>query len=312
MKIFLRYSLISCTLCLSISQHVHAVEGASGRPSTGMQVVPLNAVLPSEEGGILSLVSVYYDGSLSASKQVPIAGQLVGGIDYQLSYNLLNGVFIWKTSPEWTFATSVGVPVQYTNIRSYVNDRERQESATKIGDVMFSPIIANYHINPIMHVLFGVNIYAPTGSYDPNKLSNASLNTWTFVPNMAMTTILPKLKTELTANMGYEFYTKNEATDYKNGEMFRLDLLGLKRFESGLGLGVVGGMIYQTTDDDSRFSERLDGFKGRSYVVGPILTYEKKLGQGYSLSLSARGVHEFDVQNRPEGTAYQLNVSLQY
>lgn len=295
---------------------VFAVEGGIGRPITGMQVQPLNGLLPIEEGGVLTLSSIYYDANFERTRNVPIVGTLTSGLNYDVSYNFLNGIFVWNTSEKWGFATTVGVPVQYTKISTYVNHFEHNESSTKIGDIMFSPLMVNYHLNPIMHALFGVSIYMPSGSYDVNKLSNAGQNTWTFVPNLAFTTILPKMNAEITTNMAYEFYSKNDKTDYENGDIFRLDVLGLKRFGElggdGLGVGAVFGWIEQTTNDKGPLGNLLGGFKGQSLGAGPILTYDKKLSKTTAISASLRGIYEFDVKNRPEGEAYQFSVNFQY
>lgn len=298
------------------AQNVFATEGGIGRPITAMQVQPLNGLLPTSEGGVLTLSSIYYNGEFDRSKEVPIIGTLKGGIDYDISYNLLNAIFVWNTNEKWSLATTVGIPVQYTKIKTSLNNFETEQSSTHFGDVVFSPLSVNYHLNPIMHALFGVSIYAPTGSYDADNLSNAGQNTWTFVPNIAFTTILPKMNAEITTNLAYEFYTKNDKTNYSNGDIFRLDVLGLKRFGElggdGFGAGAVFGWVEQTTDDEGALADRLNGFKGRSLGVGPILTYDKKLSKTSGISASFRGVHEFDVKNRPEGEAYQLSINYQY
>lgn len=48
---------LSCALLLTTSmvQNALAVEGGIGRPITGMQVQPYNAILPAENGGVLTL-----------------------------------------------------------------------------------------------------------------------------------------------------------------------------------------------------------------------------------------------------------------
>ncbi|OTG90972.1 SphA family protein [Acinetobacter sp. ANC 3813] len=309
---------LAFTVLLTIGgfQSALAVEGGIGRPITGMQVQPLNGLLPIEEGGVLTLSSIYYDGNFERSRTTPLIGKVTAGLDYGVSYNLLNGIFVWKTNEKWSLATTVAAPVQHTKIGAYINNREYEESSTKIGDVMFSPLMLNYHLNPIMHALFGVTFYAPTGSYDVDALANAGQNTWTIVPNLAFTTILPKMNGEITANMAYEFYSKNDATQYENGDIFRLDLLGLKRFGElggdGLGVGAVFGWIEQTTDDKGPLADLMNGFKGKSMGVGPIITYDKKLSKTAGISASLRGVYEFDVKNRPEGEAYQFSLNYQY
>lgn len=70
-------------LTTSIVQNALAVEGGIGRPITGMQVQPYNAILPAENGGVLTLSSIYYDGGISKSKEVPIIGQLKCGFRLQ-------------------------------------------------------------------------------------------------------------------------------------------------------------------------------------------------------------------------------------
>jgi hypothetical protein len=305
---------ILLTLCST--QQVLATEGGIGRPITGMQVQPMNGILPIQEGGVLTVSSIYYDGNIERTQDVPIAGQVTAGIDYKVSYNLINGIFVWNTHDQWSLATTVGIPVQYAKVDAYVNNLGRGDDSTKIGDVIFSPLMMNYHFSPTAHALFGVSIYAPTGSYDTDRLSNAGQNTWTFIPNVAYTSIFPKINAELSTNLAYEFYTKNDATDYTSGDIFRLDVLGLKRFGElggdGLGLGAVFGWIEQTTDDEGRLAERLNGFQGRALGAGPILTYDKKLSESTAISASLRGVYEFDVKNRPEGDAYQLTINYQY
>lgn len=303
-------------IALASSQYAMALEGGIGRPITGMQVQPLNGLLPTQEGGVLTLSSIYYNGDFERSRNIPITGNLTGGLDYDISYNFLNAIFVWNTSEKWGLATTVGVPVQYAHIRAYINNLEKEDSSTKIGDIMFAPLMFNYHVSPTMHALFGVSMYVPSGSYDVNKLSNAGQNTWTFVPNVAFTTIFPHVNAEVSTNIAYEFYTKNDKTNYHNGDVFRLDLLGLKRFGElggdGIAVGAVLGWIEQTTDDTGPLASVVGGFKGRSVGIGPILTYDKKISKKTAISASFRGLYEFDVKNRPDGEAYQLSINYQY
>ena len=124
------------------------------------------------------------------------------------------------------------------------------------------------------------------------------------------------MNAELSTNIAYEFYSKNDATNYHNGDIFRMDVLALKRFGElggdGLGLGAVFGWIEQTTDDKGPLADRLNGFQGQSLGVGPLITYDKKLSKTAAVSASLRGIYEFDTKNRPEGEAYQLAINFQY
>ncbi|MFP3548608.1 transporter, partial [Rhizobium sp. SIMBA_035] len=75
-----------------------------------------------------------------------------------------------------------------------------------------------------------------------------------------------------------QFYTRNHATDYQNGTLFTLDALALKRFSNGVGVGVVMGTVQQLADDTGPLADRLNGFRGHDFSLGPIITYDTKLG----------------------------------
>ena len=313
----LKASLTSALLLASAS--AFATEGGLGRPITGMQILPLSGILPTEKGLTLSFSSVFYEGSLKGNREVPISGRTVsGGLDYHISYNVLNAVYVWGEQGRWTYGSAVGLPFQYTDIKASLNGPRRsfsgQDTSTNMADMTFSPLMADYHFSQLSHVLFNLQIYAPTGSYDKNQLANAGQNTWTFIPSVAYTTIFPESNIELSAVGAVEFYTRNDDTDYQNGTLVRVDALALKRFGQvgdGWGLGVNVGWIQQVEDDSGPTADRLDGFRGRAFGVGPILSYEKKVGSTH-LVTSLRWVHEFDTDNRPEGDSAQLNVTAQF
>lgn len=311
----LSLSTIAIAGALSIAPTAEATEGGVGRPITGMQVLPLAGILPNQDGPLLSISSIYYQGSIDRSKSVPIAGKLAAGLDYHISYNLLTGLYVWKSQGRWTYGSSVSLPIQYTDIKATLsgpnNTFRKQDTSTQMADIMVSPIMADYHFSETSHMLFNVQVFAPTGSYDSNRLANAGQNTWTFIPNVAYTTIIPKHNIELTAVVGAEFYTRNKDTDYTNGTIGRIDALAIKRFGNGWGVGLNAGIIQQLEDDKGALADALGGNKGRSMGLGPVITYEKKIGKT-SLSTSLRWVNEFNVSNRPEGNATQLSVTAQF
>src|SRR5271154_4676187 len=105
---------------LGVSQNAAATEGGIGRPITGMQIAPYAGIVPPTDDWIVSITSIYYEGSLGASKSIPIAGTVTAGLDYHVSYNLINAVKTWGiTAGGWNFASSFGVPVQYTDVSSF-------------------------------------------------------------------------------------------------------------------------------------------------------------------------------------------------
>jgi hypothetical protein len=55
----------------------------------------------------------------------------------------------------------------------------------------------------------------------------------------------------------------------------------------------------------------LNGFVGRAFGIGPIVTYSTKLGKSH-LDLNARWIRDFDVYNRVEGDGFNFTASLKF
>jgi hypothetical protein len=102
---------------LAVSFDAKATEGGIGRPITGMQIAPYAGIVPPTSDWIVSLNTIYYEGSVSASKTLPIAGKVTAGLDYTISYTLINAVKTWGiTAGGWNFATSFGGKIDKTPV----------------------------------------------------------------------------------------------------------------------------------------------------------------------------------------------------
>jgi hypothetical protein len=102
---------------------------------------------------------------------------------------------------------------------------------------------------------------------------------------------------------GVQFYTRNDATDYKNAPLFTLDVMGMKKFPGGLGLGLIVGTVQQLGDDKGPTADALNGFRGHDWAIGPILTYDTKLADKSPLSFSIRWVPTVEAKNRLKSTS---------
>ena len=107
-----------------------------------------------------------------------------------------------------------------------------------------------------------------------------------------------------------EFDTEDPATRYQNGYLSDLEVLAIKRFKNGLGIGFVESWIQQVNDDGGA-PVALNGFAGRPFGIGPIVTYSTKLGKSH-LDFSARWIHDFGVSNRVEGNVFNFSASLKF
>lgn len=293
----------AASLAVGVAVPAHAAEGALGRPVAGTSVTPNAGVVPPAPIWALNLGQIYLDGSIGGSREVPIGNQISLGVDAKVSFTLATLLKVWDTGPgRWNFASSITVPYVWTRVTADVVlgsvEGSTRQSASNLFDLYFTPISAGYHFSETEHVALSFNVWAPTGKYDPDRLANTSLNNWTFIPQVAYTKAWPDHGYEFDVVAGLQFYTRNEATDYLNAPLFTLDVMGLKRWANGAGLGLIVGTVQQIGDDSGPTADKLDGFVGHDLAVGPILTYDAKIGGKLPLSMSLRWVPTVWSRNR--------------
>ncbi|HYG07828.1 MAG TPA: transporter [Stenotrophomonas sp.] len=294
-----------------------ATEGAMGRAITGAQIQAYAGVVPPEPGMQWSLGYLNYDGKIGASRPAPIAGQVSLGLRADVDLWTATGVYIWPTGEgRWNFASMLTAPYILPSATATLEaggqQRRVSDSTSNWFDLYFAPVIASYHISQVEHVSYGLYVYAPTAKYDPNRLANAGMNVWTFSPSVGYTRLFDKGSVELSLLGAVDFYTRNDDTNYKNAPVWRLDSMLVKRTPGGWGFGVAGGWVQQLGDDSGPTADRLNGFKGRSFGLGPLLSYGKKWSGGQHLDLSARYVSEFNVKNRFKGSPVLLTASFSF
>jgi hypothetical protein len=114
----------------------------------------------------------------------------------------------------------------------------------------------------------------------------------------------------LTGMWDMDFYTDDPATRYHSGIQSDLEALAIKRFKNGFGIGFIESWIQQITDDGGA-PAALNGFRGRAFGIGPIVTYSTKLGKSH-LDFNARWIHDFDVSKAVEGDGFSFSASLKF
>jgi hypothetical protein len=291
------------------------VEGGTGRPISGATIGPYAAVIPPEPGLSLAIGEAYYTGSISGA--LPIGNfNLNLGIDTSVSFTPITAFYIWPTKgKEWNFASTFSLPLAYVEAEADVNiggiNRRVTDHNFGLFDIVFTPIIASYHITQTDHFALSFTVWAPTGSYDPNRLATLSLNNWTFIPGIAYTKIFPKSEIELDGIWQVQFYTENPATHYQNGILSDMEFMALKRFSKVFGIGVIFSWIDQFTDDGGTLADRVNGFNGHALGLGPIITYSTKIGKTH-LDLNARFIPEFGTVRRIQGNLFQFGATLTF
>ncbi|KGQ19430.1 Protein involved in meta-pathway of phenol degradation [Lysobacter dokdonensis DS-58] len=290
----------------------HATEGGLGKPITGLQGQSYAGVVPPTPGFNLAIGYAYYSGQIGGQRETPIGRSTAIGVDAQFSLLSFTGLYVWPTGEgRWNYASAVAVPFAKVDVGADLRigriGLSTDDSDSGLFDMTIVPVIASRHFSQTKHMSLALYISAPTGSYDPDKLANVSLNNWSFSPTVAYTQLGQAGTLEFTTLAAMDFYTENTATDYQNGAVFRVDALLIKRTRSGWGFGAAGGWIEQLEDDTGPTADRLNGFKGQSLAIGPIATY--KTGK---VEFSARWLYEFDVENRLEGNPVLITGTITF
>jgi hypothetical protein len=307
--------IVALIVFISLPSSAFAVEGGLGRPISGMSIAPFAGVIPPEPGFVFATGETYYEGSIGGGRTVPIAGLLVANVDMKASFTPLSLLYIWNTpTKEWNFASAVSFPLAWLEVEANISlgpfSVRKKDSTFGLFDLVFTPIVASHHFSQTDHMAFSFTFWAPTGSFEKGKLVNLSQNTWTFIPGVAYTKIVSIPNIELTGIWQMEFDTEDRATHYQNGILSDLEALAIKRFKNGFGIGFVESWIQQVNDDEGA-PAALNGFLGRAFGIGPIVTYSAKLGKSH-LDFSARWIHDFDVSKRIEGNAFNFSASLKF
>ena len=61
------------------------------------------------------------------------------------------------------------------------------------------------------------------------------------------------------------------------GVLSDLEATMIKRFKCGAGIGVIGSWIEQVSYDSGPTAVRFNGFRGRAFGAGPIVTTQSRL-----------------------------------
>lgn len=312
-----RTALASLLIAAWTLAPARATEGALGRTITGTTVQSFAGVVPPTPGFNAAIGYVHYSGEIGGSREVPLNNLLTLGLDADFDMLSITGLYVWDTGQgRWNFASMATLPFATVDVTANVSlgpvtGRTTDKADWDVFDPFFAPIIAGYHFDQTRHMSLALYIYSDWGSYDPDRLANLSLNNWTYSPTIAYTQLMQKGTLEFTAEGAIDFYTRNDATDYKNGAVLRVDAQLVKRFGNGWGIGGVGGWIEQLEDDEGPTADRLNGFKGHALALGPIVTYEKKWETG-QVEFAARWLSEFNVRRRLEGDPLMVTATVAF
>lgn len=285
MKSLGRYFAVFVVLSIVIT--ARAEEGGTGAYTPGSFASFIDT-LPGVPGFGLFNYTTHYEGSASASHPFPIAGQIAANVN--ANANAVSPGAFW-VSPLKIFgayyAPGVSIPLISETVKAQVtgplgNTLSRSDTVNGLGDIEFWPVALSWTLwSTNLHVDVLGGIYAPTGSYENNRLANEGLNYWTFEPGLLVSYLGQKNGFQFTTYLGYDINTENPATDYHSGQVFHMDgTVGqfLPLGKGYLGVGAQGFFVQQTTADNGG-STRLGSFEEMTAGVGPAISYAIEFGK---------------------------------
>lgn len=173
-----------------------------------------------------------------------------------------------------------------------------------LGDIVVDPLILAWH-SKNFHVVTGVDIIVPVGTYDKDRQVNIGRNYWTFEPIIGIT-YLSDSGIELSGKFMYDFNTKNDDTEYKSGQEFHFDYTVGYHINNQWTAGIAGYYYHQMTEDEIN-GAKIDDFEGSVFAAGPVVQYAYK-----NMNVTLKWLPEFEARNRPEGDTFWLKFTYAF
>jgi hypothetical protein len=295
------------------TSRVSAAEGAVGFYLLGSTTT--NAGILPPPGTYLIDYNYYYSGSTDIT--LDIAGLIVsGGVDANAYLNVPAPLWV---APGKVLGGNIGflmlVPIGWKDVEAGLaisgplgggGQASVQDDETKFGDIVPGMMLGWHHGN--WHFKTHTLVNVPIGFWERGNLANMGFNHWAIDNAAAFTWLDPKIGLELSAMAGFTYNWKNTATDYKTGTEFHVEYAAVQNFSKRFALGI-NGYFYDQVTGDSGSGARLGSFEGRVAAIGPVMNVNFQVGK-IPVSTSLKYFREFDVENRLEGDAGYLTLTM--
>ena len=273
------------------------------------------AAVPPSPGWSNNLTAYGYNGSVSASKQLPIGASLaLGASQRSPSFSIEAG---YAPSPTLLGGQPfVGLSFGLGGNR-VEGEATMPDTATQIkrSDTLYAgtdlyPFASLGWAHGDNNWMAYVTGDIPTGAYQASRLANIGIGHGAIDTGAGYTYYDVKTGAEFSAVAGLTWNWENTHTQYKNGVDSHLDWAVSHFVSANWEVGAAGYVYYQLTGD-SGSGAVLGPFKSRVAAIGPELGYQFTIaGQQWYANL--RAYWEFWAQNRFEGYAIfaTLNIPL--
>ncbi len=178
-----------------------------------------------------------------------------------------------------------------------------------LGDLIVIPVMLNWNWGQF-HLVTALEFYAPTGSYDRQRIINIGANRWAVEPDAGLTWMDKEHGRQASVFVGYTINRENTATDYRSGDEFHADFVLAQHLPKAWILGMAGYALQQTTAD-SGSGAIFGAFRGRVLGLGPLVGKTVDLWK-LPVTFTAKYDFEFAAQNRSTGNELWLTGGLSF
>ncbi|WP_248482866.1 transporter [Pseudomonas sp. CYM-20-01] len=288
---------LSLAVCL-IGTTAHASEGGGSLYPLGIENFSAAGIPPPGWYG-----SLYYY-SYSANKLRDEAGNKVPN-NIKLNVDVIAPRLLLVTDKQVLGGTLLAQVVP-TFVNSYVAfdtapGVRLRDSKFAQGDLLVG-VGVGYQYSDKTFGAMGLDVFAPTGSYHVDDISNTSRNYWGVASTYTFDYV-DRAGFNFSTKVSYGLNFKNTETNYRSGQELIIDYSTGWGLNNGWTLGL-GGHIYQQTTNDEQHGQTLSDTKGRAFAIGPSLKYDS--GKGWFVT--AKYSPEFDVRNRSEGSVFVIRI----
>lgn len=309
----LKVGSLIAVLAAMVPGSLHAAEGGAGFYLLGSKG-PGAAITPPP-GWYFQNDLYFYRGELGGNKQLPTGGRLAVGVDGSAVIDA--ATLIW-VAPETVLGGNLGlnaiVPFGWkkTSADLTVGGPLGGIATGSVSDTIFTvgdPIVGGFlgWKSGNFHYQVGTLVNVPIGDYQDGEISNISFNHWGADIFAAATWFDPAIGWDLSGVVGMTFNAKNPATEYKTGNEFHFEWSAVKHVNEKVDAGLVG-YYYQQVSGDSG-DGAIGPFKGRVAAVGATVGYNFAIDET-PVSARVKYFHEFAAENRAEGDAVYLTLSM--
>jgi len=257
-----------------------------------------------------------YTASAGVAQSLPLNGKIAVGIDAKVWLEM--PTLLWSTPISilgGNLAFSVTQPIGGPRLNAGVGltgplgntvTVTQSDSIFTFGDPVVSAMIGWHQGN--FHWQVGAMVNTPIGDYRENALANIAFNRWGTDVFGAVTWLDPKIGLDLSVAAGMTFNAMNDFTQYRSGNEFHVEWAAEQHFSKAFSAGLLG-FYYQQVTGDSGPGATLGPFKGRTVALGGTMAFNFEVAQ-MPWSLRLKAFRELDVENRLQGTAAYLTLSV--